>query len=468
MAIPKQPNNQAPRPLTVKSVKAEAAPGQLIDRQMVASALDRQGTNGAPDGVISREEFAAAGVTQLDAGALAAINAGGEAGDAITVSELAKALQADKVAIFGTGLVKIENGVATLPNGKVVPSAPWSFPEVPDLKFLDEFDRTIPRLGRYNPNDPDSDYVERRLDHYDRVKTGTRRVYDGRDANGNSTYHDEDVYEERPVYRNEIQYDELLRDLRRRAEDVLRVAPTSQDPQLKAAVDTLRTTVANDGSGGWGWGDESRCRKFYSALQTIDRIQKPARPEVLAGKLNDTLDAAARQVDEQTRIARDVPVAKARAAISAEVSRLKRPSLANFLSSGLAAAGGGAAAFFGLAGALAGAPLIGAAAGIGLAVGGLGWLVAQLVKNHHAKGLEHDLGVLKAIDPAANRKALEQHAFAAYTLLQEARTADFLGALRGFEADAGALGTQLNALAARTADQTKSLRTVEGWVLKSK
>jgi hypothetical protein len=464
MTVSRKPDRPAARPLTPK---AQAAPGELINRELVASALDRQGPNGQPDGVISREELAAAGITQLDAGAIAAINAYGEQGDALTVSELAKALKADQVAIFGTGLVKIENGQATLPNGKVVPSSPWRFPEVPELKFLEDFDRQIPRLGRYNPSSPDGDYVDRVLDHYEHVKVGSHRVYDGRDSQGNEQYHDVDDYEDRPVYRDEVRYDDLARDLRRLADDVLKLAPATQDPQLKQAVDGLRDAVEHDNGGSGWWGQEARARKFYNALREIDRIQKPARPEALAGKLNDTLNAATQQVDEQARIARDVPVEQARKAISAEVSRLKHPSLSNFLAGGLAAAGGGTLGYFVLATVLAGGPLIGAAAGVGLALGGLGWLFAQLVKNAKAKDLQRDLGVLQAIDPAANRKELEQHAFAAYTLLQEARTADFLAALRGFEADANKLSVNMDALAKRAADQTKSLRTVEGWVLKA-
>ena len=66
------------RPLTprpVQQARAQASPGQLIDRTMVASAFDRHGANGAtaPDGVIDEDELQAAGVGRVDTDARASI-----------------------------------------------------------------------------------------------------------------------------------------------------------------------------------------------------------------------------------------------------------------------------------------------------------------------------------------------------------------------------------------------------------
>lgn len=456
--------------IKVTSPKAQAAPGSLINRAHVAAAFDR---GDAPDGVISREELAEAGITRIDAEAVRLINAPGEKGEAITVDELAKALGADQVVISSDGAIKIENKRATLVNGRLEPSAPWSFPEVSDLKLLETFHRLVPRMGRYNPDWPDGYYVDRVFKGYERVKVGTRRVEDGKNSDGTTRYRDEDVYEDRPKYEDEIQYDRLARDLRYKARDVLATYQGSEDPGVRAAYENLK--AAEDRYGGFSfWGAESAARGLYRALNAIDDIRLPARPEVLVGRLDAALNETSGAIDEQFRIARDIPVARARQAIAAEVGRLKGPSAANFVAGGLALAAGAGVGFGFLGGlftgaaVLAGLPLVGAAAGIGLVAGGIGWGIAQLVKNGKASGLEKDLVVLQGIDPQGNRKEMQQHALAAYRLLQDAREADFLAALRVFEADAAKVEAALKAVKANAEAQTRSLRTVERWVLKYK
>lgn len=433
----------------------------LIDRTLVAAALDR-----GNDGRVSREELAEAGITRVDDAAISVVNEPGEQGDAITVSELAKALSADRVAITSRGALTIEQGRAKMVDGVLQPAEPWLFPESADLRALEAFDRLIPRLGRYNPSWPDDYYVDRVFKGYERVKVGDRRVPDGKNSDGTTRYRSEPIYEDRAKYENEVQYDRLLRGLRRKAEEVIAATGSPTDPALRQALAGLQAVRNGDRDTLFGWGAERSSRDYYRALEAYDRIQKPTRPEVLVGRLDAALGKTVGAIDEQTRIAKAVPLERARQAIAAEASRLRGVTASNFVAGGLTAAAGGAAAFFLFGGGIAAAPLVGMVAGAALLAGGLAWGVVQLMKGGKAKGLEADLAVLAAIDPAANRKEAEQHALASYRLLQDARTADYLAALRLFEADAKKVETALAAVQRRAEAQTKSLKTVEGWVLK--
>lgn len=464
------PSASAARPVTpAKPIVATAPPSELIDRAMVAAALDRRGAAGAePDGVIDEAELAEAGITQVDGAARQAINEGGERGDALTVSELARALQADRVMITGQGIVKVENGQARLPDGRVVPAAPWQFPEVEDLRVLERYDSLVPRLGRYNPSWPDGYYVDQVFDGYERVKVGTDRVYKGKDADGNDVYEDEDRYEDRAKYRDEIQYDRLWRDLSRVAQDTVDLAREAQDPQIRSAAEGIRRALDQGGGGGWFWGYESACRRVYSAMQGFDQIQRPERPETLVGRLHDTLNAAKAKVADQARIVASYPLERVKTSVAAEAKHLRGFNAwkaAGTLALGAAAGAGG---WFGLTAIAAsfGLPLVAVAAGAGVLGAGLGFLIVKLIQDRKAKGLERDLATFQGIAPARNRKELEQHALAAYKQLQDAREAKDLGALRAYEQEAAKVGAAMKAVAARAEAETKALKGLEALVLR--
>lgn len=456
------------RPLTprpVQQARAQASPGQLIDRTMVASAFDRHGANGAaaPDGVIDEDELQAAGVGRVDADARASIV---DAGGKITVGAFARALAEDRVEITADGVVKVADGKATLANGQIVPGTPWQFPLVNDLQILERFHDLVPRVGRYNPNWPDSYYYDRVFKGYERVQTGTRQVEDGKNDDGTTRYRDEPVYEDQPKYEDEINYDRLRSDLQSTAFQVLDLTSQAADPQIQRARATLES--ATRGGGGFFWGAESQCRELYNALSGLDGINVPVRPETAVTRLNGTLNDAAKKVDEQFRITGTYPLAKVKQAVAARSQHLRGFNAWKGVGMALTGAALGAAAFFGLPAAgvaLAGTALIGAAAGAAVAGLGLGFLVVKLIQDHAAKRLDADLATFQAITPEANRKELQQHALAAYKLLQDARDAKDLTALRGFEGKANQVSTAMQAVADKAEKQTKSLKNLEALVI---
>ncbi len=451
-----------------RPIAATAPPSELIDRAMVAAALDRRGAaGGEPDGTIDEAELAEAGITHVDGAARQAINEGGERGDALTVSELARALQADRVMLTGQGIVKVENGQATLPDGRVVPATPWQFPEVVDLRVLERYESLVPRLGRYNPSWPDGYYVDQVFDGYERVKVGTDRVYKGKDADGNDVYEDEDRYEDRAKYRDEIQYDRLWRDLSRVAHDTVDLARDARDPEIRAAAEDVRRAL-DQGGGGWFWGHESACRRVYAAMQGFDRIQRPRRPEHIVGGLHATLEASKAKVADQARIVAAYPLERVKASVAREARHLRGfNAWKAFAMAGLGAAAG-AGGWFGLTAVAAsiGLPLAAVAAGAGVLGMGLGFLAVKLIQDRRAKGLERDLATFQGISPARNRKELEQHALAAYKQLQDAREAKDLGALRAYEQDAAKVGAAMKAVADRAEAETKALKGLEALVLR--
>jgi hypothetical protein len=455
------------RPLTprpVQQARAQASPGQLIDRTMVASAFDRHGANGAtaPDGVIDEDELQAAGVGRVDTDARASIvGADGK----ITVAAFAKALAEDRVEITADGVVKVADGKATLANGQIVPGTPWQFPVVQDLQILERFHSLVPRVGRYNPSWPDSYYYDRVFKGYERVQTGTRQVEDGKNEDGSTKYREEPVYEDQPKYEDEINYDRLRSDLQSTAFQVLDLTSQAQDPQIQRARATLEAATRG---GGFFWGAESQCRDLYNALNGIDDIDVPVRPEAAVTRLNGTLNDAARKVDEQFRITATYPLAKVKQAVAAKSRHLRGFNAWKGVGMALTGAALGAAAFFGLPAAgvaLAGTALIGAAAGAAAAGLGLGFLVVKLIQDHAARKLDADLATFQAITPEANRKELQQHALAAYKLLQDARNAKDLPALRGFEGKANQVSSAMQAVADKAEKQTKSLKNLEALVL---
>lgn len=468
--IPRRAAAPVGRPVTpVKPILAAAPPSELIDRAMVAAALDRRGgADGGPDGVIGEAELAEAGITHVDGAARQAVNEGGERGDAITVSELARALQAERVALTAQGLVTVKDGKATLPDGRVVPASPWSFPEVADLRVLERYESLVPRLGRYNPSWPDSYYVDQVFDGYERVKVGTDRVYKGKDADGNDEYEEVDRYEDRPKYRDEIQYDRLWRDLSRVANDTVDLARDAEDPQIRAAAEGIRRALDQGSGGFWGWGHESSCRRVYGAMQDFDRIQRPRRPEHIVGGLHQTLEASKARVAEQHRIVAAYPLERVKASVAREAAHLRGFNGWKAFGMAIAGAAAGAGGWFGLGAVAAsvGLPLAAVAAGAGVLGLGLGWLVVKLLQDREARGLERDLATFQGISPARNRKELEQHALAAYEQLQDAREATTLDALRTYEQDAAKVGAAMKAVADRADAETKALKGLEALVLR--
>ncbi|MDB5100508.1 MAG: hypothetical protein JWM80_4929 [Cyanobacteria bacterium RYN_339] len=452
-----------PRP--VQQAKAQASPCQLIDRTMVAAAFDRHGAGGAtaPDGIIDEDELTTAGVGRVDADARASIS---DAGGKISVAAFAKALAEDRVEITADGVVKVADGKATLPNGQIVPGTPWQFPVVQDQQILERFQTLVPRVGRYNPSWPDSTYYDRVFKGYEQVETGTREVEDGKNADGTTKYRSEPVYEQRAKYEDEINYQRLRGDLEQVTFQVLDLTRDAQDPELQRA----RAAIESVSRGGTSifWGSEGRCRDLYNALNGFAAIQVPVRPETAVTRLNATLNDAAKKVDEQFRITADYPLDKVRRAVADEVKHLRGFNVWKGVGLTLGGAAAGAAGWFGLASglALAGTPLIAATAGAAVLGLGLGFLVVKLIQDHHAKGLDADLATFQAITPEANRKELQQHALASYKLLQDARGATDLQALRAFEGRATQVSKAMQGVADKAAQQTKSLKTIEALVLK--
>lgn len=406
----------------------------LVNRTLVAGAFDRQ-----PDGVISPQEFEQAGVKSIHPEALATINEGGEQGDTVTVGELARALKANRVAISADGALK-----------RIDPSQPWDFPRVADQELLETYQQLVPRLGRYNPNNPDAQFE-------DRVFKGYKRVEDGRDSDGNIRYRQEAVYED------ETNYYRLANALRPLVEQVLAGYKDAQEPGVKAAYDKLLTAQLGLTKNTTSY---DVCWKLYRGLQEVHELQKPVRPEVLVTRLDAALNRTEAAIADQERIVRDLSPAKARQAVDKEIARLKGPTGRNFAWAGIAGAlGAGGGWFFAAGASLAGLPLVAAIGGAALAFGAIGWVAAHMSKGRQVQQLRADLALLGKISPRANRQELEQQALASYMLLQGAREADFLAALRGFEVDAARIEQGLAAVETRAQAETKSLRAVEALVV---
>jgi hypothetical protein len=412
-------------------------PIDIINLTHVARALDR-----SADGLVAAEEFAAAGIPTLDPEALKRINEGGEQGDAITVGELARALTAERVAIVQDGTSK-----------RLVVSESWSFPALPDLTMLEHARDAIGNVQRFNPNYPAREFEDHNFKGY-------KQVRDGDNPDGTPHYRTE------AVYRWETNYPRLTRALRDAARNALdRVVP-AQDPATRQAFERLQAAY---GKYSTTWEGHGTCAGLYEALKTFLTVDIPPRPETTVRQLGAAIDKTDAAIADQERIVRDISPVKARTAINAEVKRLQGPTLSNFGFAGGLGAVAGAIAGAVVSGSMAigSLPFIGVVAGV-FAVGAvIGWVIAQSNKGKAIKQLEADLALLGTIDPAANRRELEQRALAAYNLMQVARNADFMAAVRSFKVDADQLVGEMGAIQHRAEEQTQSLRTVERWALKA-
>jgi hypothetical protein len=436
------------RPVVAPKVKAQAAPGQLIDRAKVAAALDRNGDN-----KVSRDELSAAGITNLDPGAIDEINRGGEEGDEITVNELARALGSDSVRLSGEGNVAINGGYAQFRAGRLEKSAPWSFPYVQGVQTLDQVRQIAPSAGwsAYNPDSPSSEFT---YDAISKDRFGQPLKYqEGMRLQANE-YAGQDGY----VHYHGVNYDELSDILRSKATAIRDITANAKDPEIQQIHDEVNRVLFQT-----DWSASSRrdrARDLYNALARFDNIDVPQQPESRLTALDQSLKTAAARVDDQTRITRDVPVDRARTAVQKEVDRLHGITPAKILTGVGVGAAAGAIAFFAASLAL---PI---AAGIGL--GGLlvGGLIAHFVSTSKAKGYENDLEVLKTIDPAKNKRDLAQYNVVGYKIVQDARTADTLAKLRAYSEAADGASKTVDAMTNKVANETHSLQNMESLVHK--
>lgn len=447
------------RPLTIApkptSTKAQAAPGELIDRKLVAQALDHNN-----DGIVGRDEFTRAGLTTLDPGALDAINRGGERGGDITVEELGRALGADEIRFSGEGNVSLNGGQATFNAGRVERSAPWSFPYVRGIQTLAEVKRIAPSgWSSFNPQSPSTDYV--RTD-FATDRMGARikfvegmRLEEGEykgdlQADGVTAY----------VMKRTIQYGDLADALRSKAETIRDLTNNSPDAEIKDINKELNS-ILWDTSRWNSMSNRDRAVVLFNSLKRFDDINVPAQPESRLTNLHNSIQGASTSVAEQARIARDIPVERARVAVSQEVDKLKSPMnpVKIFAGLGLGAAAG-AIAFFAASVAL---PIAAAIGGAGLLVGyGIGWAI----NSSRAGGLQSDLETLRTINPEANKKSLQQHAVLGYKILQDARTATTLASVRAYTENADKASTTIGGLTSKVSGETRSLQTMEALVRK--
>lgn len=465
----------APRPVGV-SPKATSTgdPNQIIDRKLVASALDRPGHDGRlPDGVVSEEELAKAGI-RLDADAKAIINEGGEQGDKMTVNELTKALLANRVSITGEGNVRMLDGFATFTNGRLQTASPWSFPDLPGLRALQRVREEAPGYGDgLDPDNPGSRYTETRRERVGSWYAGRSLSYNEYvgDSNGNQLSPDASgkYPEGSTVWRRYtvVYYSDMRDELMDRARDIQYATSGATDPELQS-IHREVTRLISDAS--WGGSSESQARRLYNGLEPYSRISVPTSPRTRMSGMDDSLNNAVAALNDHFRILQQVPVERARDVVAREVERLKQPLTATKgISAVLGGAGLAAAAFFGLPAAgvaLAGGALIAATAGIAAAGLGLGWFIGKLINDGQAKGVQADLKVLETISPEKNKQDLNQYSLQAYKLLQDARTVTTLARLRAYDEDARGVQGSVDRATSTIRSQADSLRDIQRLVEK--
>ncbi len=436
------------------NVKALASPSELIDRGLVAKALDRNS-----DGVIARDEFQSAGLNAIDGDALDAINRGGDRGNDVTVEELTRALGADEIRFTGEGNVTLNGGFATFNAGRVERGAPWSFPYVQGIRTLAEVARIAPSgWSMYNPDSPSSDFTY--TTKYKDQLTGEYRKYtEGMQLPANCYASEADANGDQWVMIKVVKYDELASILRNKAETIRDLTSNSKDAELKQIYSEVNRVLMDSY---WNTGSRrDRARDLFNALKRFDNINVPAQPESRLTNLDSSLKTAATRVEEQSRIAREIPVDRARTAVAKEVDKLSSPFTPAKLIGAVGAAGAaGALAFFAAHLAL---PIVG-----GIALGGLalGWGIGWLINNSKAGSLRNDLEVLKTINPEANKKQLQQHAVIGYKILQDARTADTLAGVRAYTENADKASATIGTMTNKVASETQSLRNMENVVRK--
>lgn len=458
----------APRPVGVTpKATSSGDPNQIIDRKLVASALDRPGNDGRlPDGVVSEEELAKAGI-KLDADAKAAINEGGEQGDKMTVNELTKALLSNRVSITGEGNVRMLDGFATFTNGRLQTASPWSFPDLPGLRALQRVVEEAPGYGDgLDPDSPGSRYTETRRERVGSWYAGrslAHNEYVG-DSNGNQLHPDETTgkYPEgSTVWRRftVVFYSDMRDELMDRARDIQYATSGATDPELQS-INREVARLISDAS--WGGTSESQARRLYNGLEPYNRINVPTSPRGRMSGMDDSINNAVSALNDHFKILQQVPVERARDVVTREVERLKQPLTATKgISAVLGGAAAGAGAFFGLASALAGAPFIAAVAGIAVAGIGLGWFVGKLINDGQAKGVQEDLKVLETISPEKNKQDLNQYSLQAYKLLQDARTVTTLARLRAYDEDARGVQGSVDRATSTIRSQANSLRDIQ-------
>jgi hypothetical protein len=465
----------APKPVGV-SPKATSSgdPNQIIDRKLVAQALDRPGNDGRlPDGIVSDDELSRAGI-KLDADAKAIINEGGDQGDKITVGELTQALLANRVSITGEGNVRMLDGFATFTNGRIQTASPWSFPGLPGLTALQTVVREAPGYGDgLDPDSPGSQYTETRRERVGSYYEGRTLQYNEYVGDSNGTHLSADANGKYPagssVWRNYtvVFYGAMRDELMDRARDIQYATSGATDPELQT-INREVTRLISDAS--WGGSSESQAQRLYSGLAPYSRISVPTSPRARMGGLDDSINAAVSALNDHFRILQQVPVERARDVVTREVERLKAPMTATKgIGAVLAGVGGAALGFFGLPAmgvALAGGALIAATAGIAVAGLGLGYFIGKLINDSQAKGVQEDLKVLETISPEKNKQDLNQYSLQAYKLLQDARTVTTLARLRAYDEDARGVQGSVDKATSTIKSQAASLRDIQKLVEK--
>lgn len=463
-------SNPVPQPKPVNvTAKAQSSgdPNSIIDRKMVAGAFDRPGDDGtAPDGIISDAEFAKAGI-RLDADAKEIVNRLGEAGDKLTVNELATALGQNTVSITGEGNARIVDGFVSVPNGRLQAAGAWSFPDLPGLRSLQRVVDLAPAYhDGLNPDSPGSQYTETRRRYVEVFRPGQTLGSgeyvgdsDGReltpDANGQYPTGSQ-VWQRYTV----VHYDDMARELENRARQIVYETSGARDPELQQIHSQVQSLLY-----GYGSGDESRARRLYSGMQHLSRIDVPTSPRTRMSHMDDSVNSAKTALNDHFKILQQVPVERARDVVSREVVRLKSPTtpakIVGSLVGGAAAGGGLFAAVAGGALALAGGPLIAAIGGAAVVGLGLGWFVGKLINDSGAKNVEADLKVLETISPEKNKQELNQYAAQAYKLLQDARTVTTLAKLRAYDEDASGVQRSVDGATNKIRSQAASLRDIQ-------
>jgi hypothetical protein len=463
-------NNPQPRPIQVKA-KAQSSgdPNEIIDRKYVAGALDRPGDDGtAPDGIISDGEFSKAGI-KVDQDAKDIINRGGESGDKITVGELSKALSDNTVSITGDGNVRIVDGFASIPNGRLQQASPWTFPDIPGLRTLARVVDLAPTYGDgLDPNNPGYQYTETR-----RRYVGTFRQGDTlgageyvADSNGNELSADANgqypagaqVWKRYTV----VHWDDLRDELLNRARQISYETSNSRDPEIQQIHDTVQRLLMDSS---WGGSSEDQARRLYSGMSYISNIHVPMSPRARMSGLDDSINAAKGALNDHFKILQQVPIERARDVVSREVTRLKSPTapakMVGSVVGGLLGGGGLVGLALGGAIALSGGALIGAAAGAGVLGLGLGWLVGKLMNDGRAKEVENDLKTLETISPEKNKQDLQQYSLQAYKLLQDARTVATLAKVRAYDEDAHGVQGSVDTETGKIREQANQLRDIQ-------
>lgn len=437
MPSPMEPN----RPIGAKP-QAQAPQNQLIDRAAVARALDADG-----NGSVSKAELNQAGVSRIDAEAWSAM--GGT--DAVGVEALGSALANDKVRVAAEG-VGLNNGLARFQDGRLERAAPWSFPVVEGVRVLNRVKDIAPSgWSYYNPDSPGSQFT---FEAYSKDRMGNRIRHEEGMRLQENEFVDPDGYVK---YRG-VEYDELASVLREKARLIQDITGNSRDAEIQDIHREVSRVISDSV---WGFGSRrDRARDLFRALARFDNINVPREPEAKLTAMDAALKTASSRIDEQGRIAREIGVDRARDAVTKEAGRLRGFTPAKAITGVVLGGAAGAAAVF--AGGLAALPAV----GIGLAALGIGYGIAHLVSASKAKSLEGDLEVLRRINPTANRKALEQNTVIGYKVLQDARTADTLAALRAYAEAADKTAASVDALTAKVASETQSLQNMESVVRK--